>query len=315
LNSGRDSVDLIAGGAYAKGLEVARILYYTEGESADYAQAVGEDALIEEYGDFTPYEGDRHKKCLSGVINIYREYFNNYPFEFDTFEPVELEDGKRAIEYPFAIELPYLHPELGIPLHFVGRFDMLVEFRGQLYGLDDKTKSGYLTQQQKSADETYQALRAAGRGKGTEEPSWATRGQFTAYAWAMQKLGFELDGFLVREAWFHSQSTYTHRQVFTQRRQSQIDAWEKQLYRQVEQMITKYNQVLDGEPTSDAYDMANESSICVSYGRACPFTEFCSGEIGEQYLEDRFEQSVWIPEEARRVSLEDYIESIVGGLS
>lgn len=312
LNSGRDSVHLIAGGAYAKGLEVMRKAFFIDGESADLAQALGEEALIEAYGGFVPYLGDKDRKCLQNVINLYREYFYTFPLDSDTFIPVTLENGSKAVEFPFAIELPFRHPDLDIPLHFVGRFDMLVEFQGKLFGLDDKTKSGYPGAKQKEADAAYQYLISTGRGKGAEEINWATRGQFSGYSWAMKQLGMNLDGFIIREAWFQSGSSWLHRQVYTPRRPAQVEMWGDQLFRQVEQMIESYVRVRDGEKTAKVFDMANDSALCVKYGSVCPFMELCTGELSEQYLGDRFEQSIWIPEETRRVSLEEYIEEITG---
>ena len=314
LNSGRDSVHLIAGGAYAKGLEVMRKAFFIEGHSADYSQALGEEALIEAYGGFVPYLGDKDKKCLQNVINLYREYFNTFPLDSDAFTPVTLENGSKAVEFPFAIELPFKHPDLDIPLHFVGRFDMLVEFQGKIFGLDDKTKSGYPSAKQKEADAAYQYLISTGRGKGAEEVNWATRGQFSGYSWAMKQLGIPLDGFIIREAWFQSGSSWLHRQVYTPRRAAQVEMWGDQLFRQVEQMIASYVRVRDGEKTSKVFDMANDSALCVKYGSVCPFMELCTGELSEQYLGDRFEQSIWLPEETRRVSLEEYIDEITGGI-
>ena len=314
LSSDRDSVHLIAGGAYAKGQEITRKSFFVDGESAEYAQSLGEDALIEAYGSFVPFAGDKDKKCLSNVISLFREYFYTFPLDSDAFIPVTLENGERAVEFPFAIELPFKHPDLGVPLHFVGRFDMLVEFKGKLYGLDDKTKSGYPSAKQKESDSAYQYLISTGRGKGAEEINWATRGQFSGYSWAMKQLGVSLEGFIIREAWFQSSSSWLHRQVFTPRRPAQIEMWGDQLFRQVEQMIARYVRVRDGEKTSKVFDMANDSALCVKYGSVCPFMELCTGGLSEQYLEDRFEQSIWIPEETRRVSLDEYIDAITGGL-
>lgn len=316
LSRGRDSksVHLVAGASYARGLEVARRCFFEQGESSEYSQALGEEALVEEYGDFVPYSGDKDKKSLQNVINLYREYFETFPLESDAFVPATLEDEEAAIEYPFAIELPILHPDLGIPLRFVGRFDMLVEFDGKLYGLDDKTKSGYPSQKQKESDLAAQYLVSAGRGKGAVEPAWATRGQFSGYSWAMKQLGVDLEGFIIREAWFMSGSSWLHRQVFTPRREKQIEAWGEQMIRQVEKLVEDYKKIQAGAETTEVFDMVNDSALCIKYGSVCPFMELCTGELSENYIESAFVQEIWVPEETRRVSLEEYIDTITGGL-
>lgn len=309
---GSHSVHLVAGAAYAKGHEVCRRAYFEQGESADYAQALGEEALIEEYGDYVPYNGDKDKKCLSNVINLYRAYFETFPLEGDAFAPVALDSGDSAIEYAFSIELPFLHPELGVPLHFVGRFDALVEFQGKLYGLDDKTKSGYPSQKQKEADSAYEYLIQTGRGKGAEEESWATRAQFTGYTWAMKQLGIKLEGFIIREAWFMSGSTWHHRQAYTPRREQQVENWGKQMLRQVEDMLLAYQQVKEGEDLSDVFNKANDPALCIKYGSVCPFMSLCTTELAEQYVSSCFKQEIRISEEARNVPLEEYLDIITG---
>lgn len=313
LHSGRESSHLVAGGAYAKALETCRRAYFAEGQDLETAMALGEAALIEEYGDFVPYSGDADKKSLQSMTQLYWEYHNTFPMDADSFIPALLEDGSRAVEFPFSIELPYLHPELGIPLKFVGRFDALVEFQDKIYGLDDKTRGGYPTRAQKDSDKLYGYMVASGQGKGVEEKTWATRGQFTAYVWAMQQLGISLDGFVIREAWIQSASSWYHRQVFTPRRQSQVDLWEKQMHRQIQQMLAEYKRAAAGEDPHSVFNMVNDSASCVKYGSVCPFMEFCTGETQTKYMEGKFRQDIWIPEMAITMPLEDYINYITNG--
>ena len=47
-----ESVHLVAGGAFASGIEVARRAFYEQGMPAQDSETLGLQALIEHYGDF-----------------------------------------------------------------------------------------------------------------------------------------------------------------------------------------------------------------------------------------------------------------------
>ena len=57
-----ESVHLIAGGAFADGIEAARRAFYEDALSPQDAVALGLRALVEKYGDFEEFVGGTFKK-------------------------------------------------------------------------------------------------------------------------------------------------------------------------------------------------------------------------------------------------------------
>src|SRR3989304_3508400 len=65
-----ESVNLVAGGAFAKGCEATRKAFFNEGKSHEEAVTAGVLALTAEYGDFEPgvgKEGKEHPKSMRNV--------------------------------------------------------------------------------------------------------------------------------------------------------------------------------------------------------------------------------------------------------
>ena len=133
------SVHLHAGAAYARGLEVARLAYYQDGLTEPDAIARGLGALMEAYGDFEcPPDS---AKSLERMCGAFEFYFSHYPMGTDSLQPATLPGGRLGIEFSFAEPIDLEHPETGDPLLYCGRFDMIGEYAGQIFGEDDKTAS------------------------------------------------------------------------------------------------------------------------------------------------------------------------------
>ena len=152
------SVHLHAGAAYARALEVARLAYYAEGKPEREAIELGLHALIVAYGDFEcPPDS---AKSLERMCGAFEYYFSEYPMASDSAKPATLPGNRLGIEFSFAEPIDLTHPETGDPLLYCGRFDMICDYVGALYGEDDKTTS------QLGASWSKQ---------------WELRSQFTAY--------------------------------------------------------------------------------------------------------------------------------------
>src|ERR1700758_3691273 len=162
------SIHLLAGGAYAKGLEVARKAY-CEGDRPEVALQKGIVALITEYGDA---DAAGTAKTLDRMVGALEFYFDRFPMESDPCRIATIA-GVPAVEWSFALPLPFTHPDTGEPLLYAGRTDAIMEFVGGLYCLDDKTTS--------SLGESWSR-------------QWTLRGQFTGYAWAARTLGIRFAG-------------------------------------------------------------------------------------------------------------------------
>lgn len=256
------SVHLHAGGAFARGLEVARLAYFRDGLPPDEATALGMKALLEFYGSFEcPPDS---AKSLERMLGAMEYYMDQYPLDQDAAKPVVLEhNNQRGIEFSFAEPIDINHPETGDPILYCGRMDQVVEYAGGVFGEDDKTTS---------------SLGASWSGQ------WDLRSQFTGYTWACQKAGIPLQGFLVRGISI-LKTKYDTQQAITYRPQWQLNRWYKQLLRDIGRMI---------ECWKEGYWDYNLDHACGEFG-GCIFKRVCLSQDPQPWLETSFEKRQWNP--------------------
>lgn len=258
--SGGKSIHLVAGGAYAKGLEVAR-LAYMRGDSPESCLEQGTLALITEYGDADP---GNSAKSLERMVGALEYYFAQYPLDEDPMRIAVLA-GVPAVEWSFALPLPFLHPDTGQPLLYAGRTDCIVEFAGGLYAEDDKTTS------------------SLGSSWGKQ---WDLRSQFTGYAWAMRELGLKPAGVIVRGVSI-LKTKYETAQAIVNEQPWKIDQWVEHRTALIKRMLADYK---DGywEPALD--------ETCNEYG-GCMFKQICDvpPTLRQNWLDTNFEENTWSP--------------------
>lgn len=255
------SVHLVAGGAFASGIEAARNSFYVRGESSEDAEAAGLGALIKHYGDFEcPPESAKSLERMCGALEF---YFQMYPLGNDGAEPITLANGRRGIEFSFAEPLDILHPVTGQPLLYTGRSDMIAERAGGIYIYDEKTTS---------------SLGASWANQ------WEMRGQFTGYSWAARQQGIKTAGCIVRGVSI-LKTKYDTLEVPTYRSDYEIDLWYAQTLRDIRAMIQCWE---------EGYWDYSLDSGCTEYG-GCPFTRVCKSAEPESWLPVYFEQRVWDP--------------------
>src|SRR5882672_4636801 len=80
-----ESIHLVAGAAFARGLEVTRRAYYEGGKDNDSAIADGIEALVLAYGDFETPEGSN--KSVDRMVGALVFYFDEYKMETDRAKP------------------------------------------------------------------------------------------------------------------------------------------------------------------------------------------------------------------------------------
>ena len=259
--SSSPSVHLVAGAAYAAGLEAARNAFYVEGKPPDESVSIGLGALLHSYGAFEcPADSAKSAERTAGALEF---YFSAYPLGSDRAIPITLPSGKRGIEFSFNEPLDIAHPESGEPLLYSGRLDMLCEFEGMRLGEDDKTTSQL----------------------GASWPrQWDLRSQFTAYVWGASRAGIKLDGFLIRGVSI-LKTKYDTLQAITYRPQWQIDRWYEQLLRDVRRMIVCWE---------EGYFDFNLDHACTEYG-GCSFRQVCLMNDPAALLTAQFERRRWDP--------------------
>lgn len=269
------SVHLVAGGAFASGIEAARDVFYVKGGTADDAEAAGLAALIRHYGSFEcPDDSAKSVERMCGALEF---YFANYPLGADGANPITLASGRRGIEFSFAEPLGIKHPVTGDPILYTGRSDMIAERAGGIYIYDEKTTS--------SLGATW------GR-------QWEMRSQFTGYCWAAERQGIHANGAIVRGVSI-LKTKYDTLEVPTYRTEYEIERWEEQTVRDLKRMISMWE---------EGYWDFNLDGACTDYG-GCSFVKVCKSSSPEDWLPAYFEQRVWDPLLRQETTVEDYERS------
>jgi hypothetical protein len=265
------STDLIAGGAFAKGLEVFRKCYYGP-QKLSIADAYKEGSLaaIQEYGDHNAPEY-KEAKSVQQVVEGLADYIAHYPPASDHIQPYfPGGSGDPAVEFTFSLPLPINHPETGEPFLYAGRFDMLGVRNEQLVVVDEKTTSQLGP---------------------TWINKWNLRGQFTGYIWACQQYGYPVLGAVVRGISFLKPSVknpdkpnFGHAEALQMRAQWEIDQWYDQLLHDVEDMVTQWKRGWFNQ----AFDEA-----CAAFS-GCPFQSMCKSSTPESWV-SKFMVRDWDP--------------------
>ena len=268
-----ESVDLVAGKAFAAGIEEVRKEFHErKNKDQDDCIAVGVQRLITEYGDFETPAG--HVKTLDRMIGALDEYFRNYGFATDHIQP-HFHDGKPAVEFSFAIPIPNTaHPVTGEPIIYTGRFDMLGVYNGALFVVDEKTTKQLGNSWLKS---------------------WTMASQFTGYCWAAKEYGYPVAGAIVRGISI-LKTKYGHAESLQYRPQWFIDRWLVQLAKDVKRMIRAW------ELEDWDYDL---NTACNNYG-GCKLVDVCNSQNPVRVLEQNFVKRVWDPLAHEEHNLTDY---------
>ena len=279
VKAGRTDINLIAGDGYAKGLELTRKLFYNEGVSAEEAIEHGYNHVLEVMGS-QEIDSEAVKSPEKMALAL-RSYFKEYPLESDEVNPVLLEDGKHAIELKFSIELPVIHPELGVPLIFKGKLDMLANYRGQIWVFDDKT--------------TSQLKRVAGTGRPDvlkEAEAFKASGQFIGYSWAARELGIKTNGSIVRRCAVLSKGI-EHVQLELPITPFLIDLWYNSAITKLQRAADSYAKMKEQGLDFFQVFLPDFQTGCNEYFKPCPYMEGCLSKNGEYSFNKNFIQQIY----------------------
>ena len=257
---GGTNIHLLAGAAYAKGLEVAR-LAYLHGTDPERCLELGVAALIKEYGDADP---GTTAKSLDRMVGAMEFYFDQYPLADDPAR-IASPGGIPAVEWSFALPLPFNNPDTGQPLLYAGRTDCLVDFAGGLYAEDDKTTSQLGQSWSKQ---------------------WELRSQFIGYTWAMRELGLKPQGAIVRGVSI-LKTKYETAQAIINVPPWKVSEWLEHRDFLIANSLKAYQ---------DGYHEAALDETCNEYG-GCTFKPVCQipPKNRESWLATSYEESDWSP--------------------
>lgn len=265
-------VDLVAGKAFAAGMETARKAFYDDGLKAKNAVEKGIAAVTVAYGSFVPDKST--SKTVQRMAGALAAYFAENPLDEEKLVPLVIANsGHHAIEVQFNEELPIVHPTTGLPLRYVGRFDMLAldVAQQQAWVVDEKTTS---QMGEKWANQ------------------WFLDSQISGYCWGarqfLNKLGLPhievagavINGIAIRKYDYEVQRL----QVF--REDWEIDRWYDQMLRDVQTwkrhfVAQDHNQALD--------------HACAFYNNPCQFTPLCKSRNPERLIDGSFVLRRWDP--------------------
>lgn len=256
-----ESVHLVAGAAYAKGLEVSRKAFFAEGKPPAEAEALGLEALLLSYGDFEcPADSAKSAERTAGALEF---YFDQYPLGACGAIPHVLPSGKHAIEFTFAEPLEILHPVTGAPLLYCGGSDQIIRYSGGIFIEDDKTTS---------------SLGA------TWSKQWDLRSQFTGYCWGQRQAGIDVNGVLIRGVSI-LKTKYDTQQAITYRSAAQIEEWHAVLLDCIEDMKRQW---------ARSWWRQDLDKACADYG-GCSFRQTCLSQDKQPWLTQYFERRLWNP--------------------
>lgn len=272
VSNEQTGVDLHYGACLAKGLEVTRRKWFN-GTNQSVAVCDGADALLKQWGayEFNPRTKNQEQKSLDNCLLALADYFKQWPLDYDPIK-IHVHEGEPCIEFSGAREIPNTeHPDTGEPVVYSGRFDLIGDYEGSNWGLDDKTGP-----------------------TSTTPDKWRLRGQFTGYCWLAQEYGLPLTGFLVREIQPLTNSIKFN-QVITPRPRWMIDAWLRQLQADVYQMTLVWHKYKHWEesigrsPYPDAVAHPHPfgqdfDNGCMAFNKACQFMPLCSSPEPEKWL-------------------------------
>lgn len=286
------NIDLSAGGSFAKGLEVVRKKYYNEKLPAEQAIEEGYHTVIESLHAEMDKAGASSEtlKSPERMGLALKEYFRRFPLDMEETLPSELEDGSYSIEHKLTAELPILHPELGVPLIFKGKLDMLAKAMGRYYIVDEKTTKTITA----NTAELQQ-----------------TAGQFIGYGWLCRTKGIVVNGTKIRKVAIQVREIKVE-EFEVAMTDYQIDLWYESMLVKVQDMVNKYIETMKDKDSFKKHFNPDFQHGCTSFFRPCPFQDGCTSKYGESFIETNFSQLAWDAENRKEIPLTEYKQLLLG---
>jgi hypothetical protein len=275
------SIHLHFGGCLARGLEVTRRAWVSDGLGEEQSLKAGAEALLIAWGAAdmpAPTTRNEEAKSLDNCLLAHDAYFREWPLD-DPMQQLGVAEGEPLVEFCGAIPIPgCFHPVSGDPLLYAGRFDGILN-RGALWGLDDKTT-----------------------GSSVASPGWRSQwklnGQFTGYTWIAQEWGYSLAGFLIHGIQI-LKTDIRFAEVIAPRPRWMVETWLKQLQRDVRAMADSYSILrmqAEDEERANAHAFTQAlGHACVHFNAPCSYLEDLCGQPNPDDWLDKFTVERWNP--------------------
>lgn len=274
---GGESIDLIAGKAFAAGCEATRDAFYLLGKNELTSISEGINKLVLTYGDREAPDHKAHKS-LSRVLDAFLSYFGLetqaskcttlgvHRLGEDPYRPIQFADFS-GVEFSMSIDTGLKHPD-GYDLPFHGRFDALCESPIGLVGLDEKTGS--------SLDKNWSS-------------KWGLRSQFLNYMHIAREFGYELSGFVTRGIIFQKTQFHFPEAFITPSEAVINQSWDSTIY-EAQLILSHWEQ---------DYFPGAFNDECNAYG-GCPFRTICESGGDPEPWANQFDIAFWDPVRGER---------------
>lgn len=292
------SPHLQAGGLLANALEMTRKAFYNDGLSEEEAIALGFDHILA--ATLVQHE----TKNNVSLAFAFKRYFKTFPLG-GKYQPAELADGTKAIEYRFELGLGISHPDFPEKeLIFTGKLDFLgsyEDYEGKqvLFVEDDKT-TGRLFRIPGTKEVDIQK----------EEENYLTRGQFFGYHYAAHAIGIKTTKTLVRRIPLLKDPEAPF-ELWLPVSEFAIKNWFLSFSSEVEELKERY---LHYKRKGDEFHSfpACYGDTCNAFFTPCPYKVGCMIPEGEEQLRATCKQVIRYPEVAlgEEKELEDYLETL-----
>lgn len=298
LSNGNKSHHLIAGGIFAKGVEIVRKSYFNENLDIETSIELGQEHILtaEDTGD--------NLKSNERLANVLGKYFHKYPLD-RSIKPCALADGTFAIEYCFQFDLGIAHPDIQ---------NQNLIWQGTLDGLYEKTLASGQTKRYIVDEKTCSSLlRLPGTKPDTkivdiekECNAFRTNSQFLGYSKAARLLGIKTDGLLIYKIPILTKHEDAIELAipFTE---YEIDLWYNSFIDNLNELVEKYKfYKAKGCLPAEVFKPVFNGSLCNSWGTPCQFMAGCLSKDGEAILASSFQQIVNASSDNIGIPLDEY---------
>lgn len=276
LRSPSTSPALVAGGAFAAGVEAYRKAHYGQSLDHEDCMVLATEAVIAKWpAEMLETQPEKYDpRSLDRIIWAVDQYFTKYPPATDLLRPLyTVHDDTPTFEFSFAVELC---PENGFEYHpdgaaflYCGRPDVLGTYDTFPVFADEKTTIRF------SHDWAEQ---------------WAMRHQFMGYAWAFRELDRPERSVVVRGIALTRELSFLETQPI-RFPPHLLDSFGQELRHTVNRMLSETDDIERCGCFPRAY-----GSACTAYNRMCKFAPVCASRPErELFMLQTYHRNPWKP--------------------
>lgn len=285
------NINLSAGDAFAKGLDIVRKSYYNnrlpEREAIEKGKYYAIDLLQEAIDGIDDYQVDGYK-TPARIGAAIEKLFEEYPLDGSTFTPSFVNEREVASEVTLEMELPYKNPDTERYLTYKGRLDFLGYENDRLVVVDDKLSD-----------------------RSIKPELFLTDGKSLGYALLVKdKYGVLPYKVVINRAIILKNETRIE-PIIINITPNLFNAYCLSFQDKIDNMIKCYNNYKDNPDVPNyTHFQPTFSGGCTAYFRPCPYVVGCT--LGDEYLSSTKAQLIFDKESKRELLLEDFLQTPAG---